>query len=191
MTAWPWAHLRPFGYGAIVADPPWPTDVWGAETGHGRTPERHYPTLSIETISALPVEILAAEDCALFLWFRAIQTEAAHAVARAWGFEPKTLGIWQKLTRSGRPAMGMGYIHRNSFEPYLIATRGRPRWSSRSTLDSFSAPRREHSRKPDEFYARLAKMLPGIPGCELFGVEPHAGMDLWAPHPHRCSEAAR
>ena len=48
----------------IYADPPWRYKVW---RGSGAA-EKHYPTMSIEDIKALPVSELAADDCALFLW---------------------------------------------------------------------------------------------------------------------------
>ena len=51
-------------YGIVYADPPWRYDM---KRGNG-VAEKHYPTMSIEDIKALPVQSVAAEDCALFLW---------------------------------------------------------------------------------------------------------------------------
>ena len=51
-------------YGVIYADPPWRYKVWN---GKGRI-EKHYPTMELENIMALPVGELTDKDCALFLW---------------------------------------------------------------------------------------------------------------------------
>ena len=54
-------------YSIIYADPPWHYKTYSPK-GNGRSAEKHYPTMSITEIKALPVEKLAAEDCALFMW---------------------------------------------------------------------------------------------------------------------------
>ena len=48
----------------IYADPPWRYQNW---KGQG-VAERHYPTMTLEDIKALPVAGLAGKDCVLFLW---------------------------------------------------------------------------------------------------------------------------
>ena len=51
-------------YKIIYADPPWRyarSKVQGAA-------EKHYPTMSIEELCALPVKEIADKDCILFLW---------------------------------------------------------------------------------------------------------------------------
>lgn len=55
------------GFDLIKADPPW---RWTARSAKGlkKSPERHYRTMSIAEIAALPVGMLAADDCILFLW---------------------------------------------------------------------------------------------------------------------------
>jgi len=40
------------------------------------------------------------------------------------------------------------------------------------------SPRREHSRKPDEAYARI-EALCGGPYLEMFARSPHPGWDAW------------
>lgn len=48
----------------IYADPPW---RYSQKNLQGAA-EKHYPTMSINDLCALPVGELAAPDCALFLW---------------------------------------------------------------------------------------------------------------------------
>ena len=69
-------------YSVIYADPPWRYErskVQGAA-------EKHYPTMSIDELCALPVPELAAKDCALFLWATFPQLPEALRLIRAWGF---------------------------------------------------------------------------------------------------------
>jgi hypothetical protein len=54
-------------YGVIYADPPWRFEPYSRETGMDRAADNHYPTLPLEIIKTM-TPILAAEDCALFLW---------------------------------------------------------------------------------------------------------------------------
>ncbi len=67
MTNWPFDHLTPMKYGAILADPPW-SYVMRSDNGHAKSPEAHYHTMSESAIAALPVSHLAGPDCLLFLW---------------------------------------------------------------------------------------------------------------------------
>src|SRR5262245_30424078 len=81
-------------YGAIYADPPWSFRNWSAK-GTGRNAVSHYDCLNFETLAALPVADLAADDCALFLWAVDPLLDKAFELIRAWGFEYKTV-YWVK-----------------------------------------------------------------------------------------------
>ena len=56
--------IRDRDYSIIYADPPWRY----AQKGLQGAAERHYPTMTIDELCALPVADLAAPDSALFLW---------------------------------------------------------------------------------------------------------------------------
>ena len=63
----------------------------------------------------------------------------------------------------------------------LIARRGdppTPRPEDRPA-SVIQAPRREHSRKPDEAYELIERMYPELPKIELFAREERAGWDVW------------
>ena len=63
-----WQALRPVGgFGLIMADPPWRFDNWSV-AGEGRNAVAHYGCTGLDWIKALPVEVLAAPDCLLWLW---------------------------------------------------------------------------------------------------------------------------
>lgn len=167
-------------YGIIYADPPWSYRVW-SEKGKGRSAENHYRTMGIEDVMALPVAELAARDCALFLWATAPCLEEAMAVIRAWGFAYKTVAFtWAKATaRPGGWHFGLGYWTRANAELCLLATKGRPRRASASVRQLIVAPRREHSRKPDEARERIVELMGDLPRIELFARQKFPGWDAW------------
>lgn len=205
MNSWPFADLRMFGYGAILADPPWQMAMY-SDKGRGRCPDgpmtraqsrtnnpaRHYSTMSLAEIKALPVNHLAAKDCILFMWAVDPMLPQALEVGAAWGFQFKTVGFyWAKLRRetSNRakdmdaPAhklfpMGTGYWTRANPEPCLLFTRGQPKRMSASVRKLLVEPRREHSRKPDRVHADIEALCSG-PYAELFGRTDRPGWDVW------------
>lgn len=77
-------------YNVIYADPPWEYKTY-SNKGKGRSAERHYPTMTLEQIKALPVADIAADNCALFMWTTTPLLEDSFAVLRAWGFQYKPL----------------------------------------------------------------------------------------------------
>jgi N6-adenosine-specific RNA methylase IME4 len=77
-------------------------------------------------------------------------------VLAAWGFEYKSNAVWVK------DKLGLGYYVRNRHELLLIATRGNfpcPQPANRPS-SVIEAPRRKHSRKPDEAYEMIERMYP-------------------------------
>lgn len=91
---------EPGKYSVIYADPPWHYRVW-SKKGAGRSAESHYSTMSLEDIKALPVHLLAAKDCALFLWVTFPLLKEAWPVLDAWGFSYKSVAfVWVKQNRN-------------------------------------------------------------------------------------------
>lgn len=175
---WPFDPLRPFAYGAMIADPPYAYEM-RSEKGYGKSPEAHYRTMPEAEIAALPVGQLAGRDCLLWCWSTWPHLEVALRVIKAWGFVYKTGGSWTKLTRTGKRAMGGGYILRSSTEPFLIATIGEPATRSKSVRNLIESERREHSRKPPEARQMVEKLRPDAFAVELFAREPWPGNDVW------------
>lgn len=168
-------------YDVILADPPWEFCVWNRDTGQGRSPASHYPTMSLDEICALPVEQFAARDCALFLWAVWPRIFDADKVISAWGFRYKTIAwVWAKLNRSGMGWFtGLGYYTRANTEPCLLATRGRMPVAAHDVLALIVSPVRQHSRKPDEQYAKIERLYPGRRYLELFARRRRPGWDAW------------
>ncbi|WP_210526360.1 MT-A70 family methyltransferase [Rubellimicrobium arenae] len=181
--------LRPAGgFGMVMADPPW-AFLTRAPAQDTRGPDRHYECLTLDAIKAMPIPHVVARSCWLWLWATNPMLPEALAVMAAWGFTFKTAGHWAKLGPSGKLAFGTGYVLRNSGEPYLIGSRGKPRVCSRAVRSVILAPRREHSRKPDEAY-RDAELLGGeVPRLDLFSRQARPGWTAWGNETHKFTPA--
>ncbi len=73
----------------IYADPPW---RYSQKSLQGAA-EKHYLTVSIEVLCALPVAELAAPDSVLFLWATFPQLPEALRLIKAWGFQYKSVAF--------------------------------------------------------------------------------------------------
>ncbi len=83
-------------YSIIYADPPWRY----AQNGLQGAAERHYPTMTIDELCALPVAELAARDSALFLWATFPQLPEALRLIKEWGFTYKGVAfVWLKKNK--------------------------------------------------------------------------------------------
>jgi ParB/RepB/Spo0J family partition protein len=143
----------------IVADPP-----WQYETGNSLP----YPTMPLEDIKAMPVREIADENAILWLWTTHAHLRVAFDVVVAWGFEYKTLLTWVK------DRMGTGEWLRGQTEHCLLAARGKPVFIHGNHTTVLEGGRREHSRKPEEFYALVEATCAGAK-VELFCRQQRAG----------------
>ena len=182
------------GWPVIVADPA--TDFSAGKKGR----PQHYPRMTDHEIAALPVKDVAADDCLLLLWVTSPKLYRSKGskknltpqeIAAAWGFRYSGRAfIWVKthmvMGRSGDPLfihanslhMGQGFTTRKNAEDCLIFKRGRPKRLSASVHEIIIAPRREHSRKPEEFYARIERYAAG-PFLEMFSRQERPGWTVW------------
>lgn len=176
-SAWPFGDLVPGAYDLIMADPPWRFQL-RSEAGEDKSPQAHYRTMSLDEIARLPVADLAAPDCLLWLWATAPMLPDQIAIARAWGFEFKTEGVWAKMTVNGKIAMGTGYLLRNAHEPFIIATRGAPK-TTHGVRSVVMGERRQHSRKPEAAYRAAEQLMPAARRASLFERVPRPGWDCW------------
>lgn len=169
--------LPPLTFNAILIDPPWAIRM-RSPRGYHKSPQRHYSVLSFEEIRALPVAHLAQKNCLLWCWATWPLLDACIETVKAWGFAYKSGGAWTKRTRTGKLTFGGGYIVRSACEPYLLATIGSPRYLSKSVRNCIDALRREHSRKPDEQYEMIERLIEP-PWCEIFSRTSRPGWSAW------------
>lgn len=169
-------------YGVILADPPWSYYTWDKNTGpNGRTAAKHYNTMTVEDICALPVGDLAQENCALFLWSVWPDIFRAQEVIEAWGFRYATVAwVWTKLNPSSIGFhIGLGYYTRANTEPCLLAIRGSKPPAVKDVRALIVSSVRQHSRKPDEQYANIERMYPSDSYLELFARRARPGWDVF------------
>jgi len=174
-------------YGAILADPPWGFKTWSGPEKKvaSRGTVAPYRTMEMDAIRALPVDRLAGEDCALFLWVVWPTLPDAVKLIEAWGFEYKTCAFaWLKadpyrlwaLEEDVR--MGLGYWTRANSEVCLLATRGKAKRRDNSVRQGIIEPIRQHSRKPDCIHERIERLVAG-PYLELFARQSRPGWTTW------------
>lgn len=195
------AELRPAGgFKVLLADPPWNFENY-SNAGETKNPNQHYACMRIDEIEDMPVHLLAADDCALFLWCTWPLMPRWPHLLRSWGFNYAGLAWeWIKFNQqTGKFAFGPGYGTRKNLEPCILATRGSPSLRAEQSffgqkveanshsvrdfimhwpLDAVLAQRREHSRKPDEQYERIEQLFDG-PYVELFSRSKRQGWTSW------------
>jgi N6-adenosine-specific RNA methylase IME4 len=172
----PLRHPRAL-YGAILADPPWSFKAYSGPRVAQRSAHQHYSVVDAAGLAALgPTD--AADNCALFMWVVDSHLDQGIDLIRAWGFEFKTIAfVWVKTCKDGvTPRMGMGLWTRKQSEVCLMGTRGKVRRNGKGVRQVIMAPRREHSRKPDEIYDRIELLVDG-PYLEMFARQTHPGWD--------------
>lgn len=181
----PGTSLKPATkFATIVADPPW---KYGNQAAKGAVGAKYEP-MDLEEIIGMPVAGLAQDKAHLYLWTTNHFLLEGHAatVARAWGFEPKTVITWLKTGR-----LGVGNYFRGDTEHILFATRGmlptnKPQnvrnWflsEHHEEGEFFQAPWVGHSRKPEISYSTILQKSPG-PYLELFArAEPMQASKDW------------
>ncbi|MBX9676310.1 MAG: ParB N-terminal domain-containing protein [Methylotenera sp.] len=154
-------------FNVIYADPPWD---YMTEFAVG------YPCMSVKEICEMPISQISADDAVLFMWCSSSLLPEAVEVVSAWGFKFKTSAVWDK------DFSGQGPYFRQGHEVLMIATKGSvpevPYDARPSSVLKFK--RREHSRKPDEFYQIIDQMYPELSKVELFcRGEPAQGWTGW------------
>lgn len=166
--------LTPTGpFPVIAIDPPWKYENRVEDASHrGRN---QYPDMTQGQLVMLPVPMLAAEDCILWLWTTNAFMGDALALISEWGFTQKTILTWDKQK------LGLGDWLRNITEHCILAVRGHPVVTLTNQTTLISEPRREHSRKPEAFYALVEKLCP-VPKngrLEMFAREERPGWTAW------------
>jgi N6-adenosine-specific RNA methylase IME4 len=168
-------------FATVLADPPWQFQNRTGKVAPEHQRLLRYPTLSLEEIAALSVAKLSAEAAHLYLWVpNALLAEGLQVMA-AWGFTYKSNLVWYKVRRDGGPdGRGVGFYFRNVTELVLFGVRGTMRTLApgRRQVNLLAAPKREHSRKPEELYALIEQCSPG-PFLELFARFERPGWVQW------------
>jgi N6-adenosine-specific RNA methylase IME4 len=204
---WPFGDLERGKFKAIVADPPWHfrarTALQVGNWTSRRDAEKHYAVMGLDDIKALPVKELAHRDAHLFIWTTGPCLRQTFEVIEAWGFRYSAVAFtWIKLKRSHNALqlrvlpmaesdlhVGLGLTTRKNAEFCLLDRRGGAKRIAKNVREVIMSPVREHSRKPDEAYARVQRYCDG-PYLELFSREGRPGFEAWGNETGKFGEAA-
>jgi N6-adenosine-specific RNA methylase IME4 len=195
------------GYRAIAIDAPTHfkcrTALQVANWNSRRDVEKHYATLSFEETATLPLRDLAHPDgCHLFEWTSGPHLPCACELIKRWGFKYSSKAFtWVKLRRGLNADqfhlltesdlhVGLGLTTRKGTEDVLLGRRGNCRRIAKDVREIILAPVREHSRKPDEFYARVERYCDG-PFVDLFARERRPNWDVWGDQTKMFSKEVR
>lgn len=170
-------------YQCIVVDPPWHYSLRNSEDTHrNRIP---YKSMELEDIKNLPIpELCDRQGCVVWLWFTNNHIVEASECIQYWGLKLKTILTWEKICKNGKTRLGTGHWLRNSTEHCILATFGHlASFSGTKTLTNqptiIKSQRREHSRKPEEFYRLAENLQPDAARLEMFARKVRQGWNGW------------
>ena len=152
----------------IYLDPPW--SYKDKALAGNRGAECKYPVMSLEEIKKLPIQQIADENCALFIWITMPLLYQVFDVISAYGFKYKTCAFnWIKRNKKSNTYFwGMGNYSRGNGELCLLATKGNPKRISASVHSIIDTPIEGHSKKPDIVRDKIVELFGDIPRIELF-----------------------
>jgi N6-adenosine-specific RNA methylase IME4 len=175
-------------YDIILADPPWQysgqPDKWGAAA-------KFYTTLSLGEIDEIgwPIIKRLSPNGILFLWATSPLLDYAMTTLEGWGLHFRGVAfVWEK-TKKSDPEVRIGAqgVRPSIVKPvceFVLAgspvEKGRPLpLADESIRQVVLAPKREHSRKPDEVQERIELMYPTATNLEMFARSRRDGWDAW------------
>lgn len=170
-------------YETIVIDPPWAMEKIERDVAPNQV-AFEYPTMSEAELADFDVPSIAADDCHLFCWTTHKFLPTALRLVEAWGFRYVLTMVWHKpggFQPFGLPQYNCEFV--------VYARKGTPKFAdTKSFFTCFDAPRREHSRKPDEFYEVIHRVTDG-PRIDVFSRENRNGFDQFGNEADKFSEA--
>jgi N6-adenosine-specific RNA methylase IME4 len=176
------AELAGRKFATILADPPWRFQNRTGKMAPEHKRLNRYGTMDLVQIKSLPVAEVAADRAHLYLWVPNALLPEGLEVMRAWGFEYKSNLVWHKVRKDGgSDGRGVGFYFRNVTEILLFGVRGknvRTLAPGRTQVNLLGTRKREHSRKPDEFYG-LVEACSWGPRLEIFARGSRPGWETW------------
>lgn len=171
-------------YDVIVIDPPWDMQKIERDVRPNQV-AFDYPTMSEEELSEFDVPSISADDCHLFCWTTHKFLPSALRLVEAWGFRYVMTMVWHKP--GGFQPIGLPQYN---CEFAIYARKGSPSFvDTKAFFACFEAPRREHSRKPDEFYDVIRRVTGGR-RIDVFSRENRDGFEQFGNEADKFSGAA-
>lgn len=173
-------------YKLVYLDPCW--EYYG-DPDKDQAAGKHYNTMPLAEMMALPVRQLLDGHGVVFMWATGPKMGEAIDLLRAWGLYYRCVAyIWIKTAKDGHVIEGQGV--RPSFvkqlDEFVIVGSTQPEGRTLPLLtesqgQNIFAPRPDgvHSRKPDEARWRIEELYGDIPRIELFARCRFPGWDAW------------
>jgi N6-adenosine-specific RNA methylase IME4 len=180
-------------HGVILLDPPWHYNnrKTGGErcdkTKFGGGAMKHYDLIKDKRMLRYArflrsrLGIIAAKDCAMFMWTTGPRLDFGIEVLKAAGFRYTTTQFtWIKTKKDCEfePIYGPGYYTASNPEFVIGGVRGSMRPTKKMSPSVIFHPRMEHSRKPD-IHPMIEAMYPDVPKLELFARRQYPGWVAW------------
>lgn len=177
--------LPPGKHSVIVIDPPW--DMQKIERDlHPNQVAFEYPTMDEEQLLEFGkiVNAMAAEDCHMFMWTTQKYLPMSLRLIEHYGFRYVLVMVWHKA--GGYQPYGLPQYN---CEFVVYARKGSPQFIDTKAFPCcFDGPRREHSRKPANFYELVARVTAGA-RVDVFSREVHAGFAQFGNEADKFQEA--
>jgi N6-adenosine-specific RNA methylase IME4 len=161
-------------YGTVVIDPPWPMQKIGREVRPNQV-EFDYPTMDYEQLcpwGRQHVVPIMADDCHFFMWTTHKFLPMALRLFDDYGVRYVLTMVWHKP--GGFQPIGLPQYN---CEFAIYGRKGSPKFTDTKAFNcAFTAARREHSRKPDEFYD-LVRRVTAEGRVDVFSREKREGFD--------------
>ena len=163
----------------IVIDPPWEMKKIDRECRINQV-GFDYPTMSIEKIINIPVANISHENCHIYLWTTQRYLPEAFNIIAEWGFSYLVTMVWHK--NGGFQPVGLPQYN---CEFVLLGRKGNlPFIDLKDFKVCFNGKRKEHSRKPDEFYDLIKRVSPE-PRIDIFSREKRKGFSQYGNEPEK------
>jgi N6-adenosine-specific RNA methylase IME4 len=172
-------------YDVILADPPWPYSGSSSKMGAAA---KFYNLMSKDEIFEYGLKFVVprlAKNGIVFMWATSPRLDIAIQAFDAWGLHYRGIQfVWVKTKQDGTPIGAQGVrpsIVKPVTELVIAGSRvktGRPmKIASESVEQVVLAPKREHSRKPDQVHQRIDILYPDAKKLELFARREYPGWD--------------
>jgi len=160
-------------YNTIIIDPYWPINKIHRDTiPQGRDLDYSGDRMSLDAIKNLKMP--ASDNCHLFLWTTQKYLPISFEILKGWGFKYIFTMVWCK-TGGFQPFNLPQY----NCEFAVYGRIGSPEFlETKSFFTCFHGKRREHSRKPKEFYDLIRRVCPE-PRIDIFSREQIEGFECW------------
>jgi len=158
----------------IVIDPPWPMEKIRRDVAPDQI-DMDYKTMSIEEIKKFPINNFVQKDgCQIYVWTTQKFLPITFDILKGWGFDYFFTMIWHK--NGGFQPFNLPQYNA---EFVLFGSKGSLKFTTtKSFFCAFNANRKEHSRKPDEFYDLVKRVSPE-PRIDIFSREKRDGFEQY------------